>query len=167
MMKNIQFKEAHMCTVSFSRGFTLVELLITIAIILILAGLVVSNIGTFVQGQALNNGVDETIALINEARSRTLAGENGDEYGVHLQSDKAVLFVGPTYSSSASTNKVVTLDSSIVIGSISLGGGGSDVLFDRITGDTNNYGTYIVKKSSTTTGQKTITISKTGLVSTN
>lgn len=151
----------------YTSGLSLIEVVIGIVIVIILATIVAQKFSSFRQGQALSNSVDEVIAIINEARSRTLSGENGQPYGVHLQSDRAVLFAGTTYVANNSTNKAVVLDSAITISSISLQGGGSDVVFNQITGDTNQYGTLIVKQSSTTLGQKTLTITKPGIVSSN
>ncbi len=146
---------------------TLIEVLTVLAITAILSAIVALSFSNFRKGQGLPNAVDEVMSLLNEAHSRTLSGENALQYGVHLQSDKAVLFVGTSYSSSASTNRPVSFISGITIASISLNGGGSDVVFNKLTGETSQYGTFIVKDSSTTVGQKTVTIVKTGLVSVN
>lgn len=151
----------------YSKGFSLPEILVGVAVMAIIATVIAMNVASFIQGQALNNAVDEVTALINDARTRTLSASGSNYYGVHLESTKATLFLGPTYSSGTATNKVYTLHSSIVLSSITLTGGGADVFFDPVNGDTNNYGTLIVKRSSTTAGQKTLTISKTGLVSSN
>ncbi len=150
-----------------TRGFTLPEILVGIAIMAVIATLIAVNVSSFIQGQALNNAVDEVTVLLNDARTRTLSASGSNYYGVRLESTKATLFLGPTYSSGTSTNKVYTPHSSIVLSSITLNGGGADVFFDPVNGDTSNYGTLIVKRSSTTSGQKTITITKTGLVSSN
>lgn len=152
---------------SKSFGFTLIEMLAVIAVVSVLAVIVISKYSAFRESQAISNGVEEVVALINEAHNRTLSGDSSLPYGVHLQSDRAVLFQGTTYSSGGTYNKTVMIDSVAVISSISLGGGGSDIKFDQLTGDTSQYGTFIIKLSSSTAGQKTITISKTGIVSSN
>jgi Tfp pilus assembly protein FimT len=148
-------------------GAVLVQILIVVLMIGILVTIVTPRFAELRQAQAIPVGVDEIAAVLNEARSRTLSDESGLQYGVHFASSAATLFSGTTYSSSASTNKVVTIDSQLSISSISLNGGGSDVIFNKLTGETDDYGTLIVKRASTTTGQRTITISKTGLISTN
>jgi type II secretory pathway pseudopilin PulG len=147
---------------NFQNGFTLIEALISITIIIVLVAVVSYGITAFKEGQALNNTVDEVTALLNQARSRTLAGDGGVAYGVRLESTKATLISNGTLIS-----PVITFSSGIVLNSISLTGGGSDVTFNKLTGDTNQYGTFIVKKASTTAGQKTVTITKTGAVSSN
>ncbi len=151
----------------FERGFTVIELFIVVLIVGILSLIVVNKYSSFREVQVISNTVEEITALIDEAHNRTLAGDNATTYGVHLESGKAVLFAGTTYSSGASTNKTIAVDSMATIASISLAGGGAEIKFDALTGDTSQYGTFIVKLASSTSGQKTVTISKTGFVSSN
>lgn len=145
----------------------LFQLLIGIVIISILASIVALNLSVFRESQALNNGLDEVKTLLNQARSKTQGAENGVVYGVHLESDKAVLFAGDTYTDGAPGNLTVRFDPTVAIDSISLLGGGSDVVFDAITGNTEESGTFIVKRVSTTSGEKTVTVSPTGLIDNN
>jgi prepilin-type N-terminal cleavage/methylation domain-containing protein len=146
-------------------GFTLIETLIGVAIVVIIATVVAVNLSSFTKKQQIDNGVDESIALFNEARSRTVSAFGGNQYGVRVSSGSLEMFTGTTYSS-ASSNKIVTLPSGIST-VVSIAGGGTDIVFEEMTGDTNQYGTVIIKNSSTTVGQKTITISKTGIASSN
>ena len=148
-------------------GRTVMEVLFVLVIVGVLVGITALSFSGFKKGQSIPNAVEEVVSLLNEARTKTLAGENGDRYGVHLQGDRAVLFVGTTYSSGTSTNRPIMMPTTVTISSISLAGGGADVVFDALTGETAHYGTLIVKDSATTIGQKTITISRTGLISTN
>lgn len=149
------------------KGFSVIEILVTLAIVSILAVIISNRYSDFRETQSLSNTVEEVIALIDEAHSRTLAGDNATTYSVRLETNKAVLFVGTTYSSGASTNKTINIDSVVNLASITLAGGGQEIKFDALTGDTSQYGTFVVKLASSTTGQKTITVSKTGFVSSN
>lgn len=146
-------------------GFLLIQLVIVLVVITIISSIVVLNLSNFSEAQQLNNNVDEVTALVNEARSRTLLGEATNYYGVHLEDTKAVLFPGPSYSDGAVGNKKIVLNTAIEIESISLAGGGSDIIFTQLTGDTSQYGTFIMKRVSTTAGQKTLSVSKSGIVS--
>ena len=148
-------------------GFTLFELVLVIAVIGVMASIVVISFSGFRTGQTIPTAVDEITSLLQKAESDTLSGLGGNQYGVHLQSDRAVLFSGTTYSSTSTSNIAIINDSNIAIASTTLQGGGSEVLFNKLTGETADYGTFIVKNTSTAVGQKTITISKTGLVSSN
>ena len=129
-------------------GFTLVELVITIGILAALATITALSLGDFREHQALSNTVDEMIAIVNQARSKTLAAEGGSGYGVHFDPNDAVLFVGPTYTPGDPGNVVDAIDPSIELDSVSLSGGGQEVLFDGLTGGTDDDGTVIVRRLS-------------------
>lgn len=152
-----------------TKGSTLVETLVVVGIVMVIAGIVSLSFSSFRYGQALPNDVDDVTALLNEARSRTISGDAGAQYGVHFQSDRAVLFVGNTYVAGAVGNKTIIVNPMIIITSISLNGGGVDVVFNKLTGETSQYGTLVEKYNdgSINPPNKTITISKTGLVSSN
>ncbi len=59
------------------------------------------------------------------------------------------------------------LDKAIVIEDITLAGGGSDILFEPLTGDTDEYGTFVVKKAASMNGQQVMTVTHAGQVSGN
>ncbi len=147
------------------KGFTIIEILVAIAIL----GLIVMvSIGPFValkNTQALKHAVESTIAVLHEARAKTLASENATAYGVHIAPSTLTLFSGTTYSPSASDNITYTLDDSVSISNIALNGGATAVVFERLTGDTAEYGTFTIGLLSSSDGQKIITISGTGIIS--
>ena len=105
-------------------------------------------------------------AILEEARSLTISGQGGMQYGVHFQTDSVVRFSGSTYSSGAATNVPYVFDSAVNISNISLGGGGSDVVFDKIKGTTVNFGSVQLNLVSTTTSKKIIYINKGGIIDT-
>ena len=131
-----------------------------------LATVTVVSLSSFREHQALSNSVDDVL-LRSSARLRagTIAAEGGTSYGVHFDANDAVLFAGSTYSSGALGNVAITLDPAIEIDAASLSGGGSDVVFDPLTGGTSTDGTLVIKRVSTATGERTLTISETGEVS--
>jgi prepilin-type N-terminal cleavage/methylation domain-containing protein len=151
-------------------GFTLVELIIVLSIIALLAGIMMPSLSGFHNEQALRNTTEDVLSLLNQARSDTLGSLNATNYSVAIGSDRVTYFAGSTFSNSDPSNQVVMLDSSVTVApsiGISLNGGGSTVTFDRLTGDTSTYGTIILELIADPTQQKTITVSKTGLISSN
>ena len=153
-----------------NRGISLLEILIVISILVIIAYIVGLNLFNFRREQSLQNMTSDIISLLNEARINTISSKNSTNYGVHFETNRAVLFTGGTFAEPNATNKQIDLDSSVSIpvsGGINLNGGGSDIIFTRISGDTQNYGTIVVQLISNSSRQKTITINKTGVASSN
>ncbi|MFA5773588.1 MAG: prepilin-type N-terminal cleavage/methylation domain-containing protein [Candidatus Paceibacterota bacterium] len=152
-----------------NKGISIIEILIVISIIVIISAIAIPNFSKFHNQQALRNTTEDVISLLNEARNSTISSKNSNTYGVHFQSDKVILFAGSSFNDSPS-NKQINLDSSVIIpatGGINLNGGGSDIIFARITGDTTNNGTIVIQLVSDTTQQKIITISKIGVIGSN
>lgn len=152
-----------------NKGISLIEILIVVSIIAIISAIVVINLSNFRNQQVLQNTTEDVVSLLNEARNSTISSKNSNTYGVHFQSDKTILFSGASFTSDPS-NKQINLDSSVIIpvtGGINLNGGGNDVIFTRILGDTTNNGTIIIQLVNDMTQQKVITISKIGVIGSN
>lgn len=147
------------------KGFTLVEIIMAIAILVLMGVIVLASIREYTKEQALSGAVSGVAAVISDARTRTLSGNAGVQYGVHLQSDAIVLFSGATYVESDPDNEVIELDTRVVIADITLSGGGDDIVFEKLTGDTDDFGTVTLALSSDASRQRTITVQGTGLVS--
>jgi type IV fimbrial biogenesis protein FimU len=146
-----------------TKGFTLLEILISMAILGIILVIMVSTFKLFANHQAINKDAENVIEALQEARALTLASQNASQYGVHFATSTVTIFTGATYNASTSTNKSVPLSSSATVLTISLVGGGNDVVFQRLTGETAQNGTIIVS-SSATPQTRTVTIYKTGLI---
>ncbi len=147
------------------RGFTLVELLITLSIMGVIAGIVVGSFAGARSSQILQGATDETLATLAAARARALASRGGNRYGVHIASDAMTLFIGPVYQAATSTNEKYALDSSLEIASVSLAGGGSDIVFEKLTGKTNQYGSFVLRLKAEPVRAHTISVSATGVAS--
>lgn len=153
-----------------NKGISVLEILIVLSIIAVLASILLPSLSLFRREQTLNNTIGDIVSLLNTARNNTISSLNSNNYGVHFQSDRAIYFTGSVFDSGDVTNVPFVFDSSVNIPSvngINLNGGGSDIVFTRLTGDTTNHGTIIVTLTSDSTHQKIITISKTGSISSN
>ncbi len=151
---------------SLAAGITLVELLIVIAIFLVLLVLTTRTFSSANANKALDTETQHVVAELNRARSLTLASKNKRAYGVHFATTSLTTYVGPTYEVGSSTNDVILLNGSVQIASTSFAGGGSKVLFERLTGETANVGTIIISLVSNASSTRTVTIYGTGLVET-
>jgi prepilin-type N-terminal cleavage/methylation domain-containing protein len=147
------------------RGVTLLEFVVVIAIVVVLTSIIVNSFSAFKNNKVLDTGVENILSVLAKARGNTLASKNAYQYGVHFESAQIVLFQGAVYSVSDPNNEIISLDTSLEVSSISLAGGGSEVIFDRLTGKTSENGTIVIRVKSDTTKTKTITIDATGIAS--
>lgn len=157
-----------------NKGVTIIEILVSIAIIGIIFAIVIPNFSDFGKEQALNNTTSDIVSLLNKAKSDADSLTLSTDYSVHFESDRAVYFIGTSFTEPNATNIEIVFDPSVTIpasGGINLNGGGSNVTFSRLTGNTRGYvtgyGTINVQLVSDATRQKTITINRTGPVSVN
>ena len=149
--------------ISFIKGFTLVELMVVLSILALLTGIIFSTLVDTKNSQSLEKDTDTVVEILLQARSQTLSSHNASQYGVHFSSPNVTLFAGTSYSSSDPNNSNFKLSSSDTILTISLAGGGNDVIFNRLSGETIQNGSIILS-SVATSRTKTVTIYKTGLV---
>jgi len=145
-------------------GFTLLEILIVISIILVIVVMGASSLPSFRTTTELNSSAEDGMSLLLNARSKTLSSHEESQFGVHFETDRVVLFKGTAYSSTSPDNKIVLFPARISLSTTTLAGGGNDVLFKRLTGETDNYGTIVLRLTSDASTTKTIRIEKTGVV---
>jgi prepilin-type N-terminal cleavage/methylation domain-containing protein len=146
------------------RGFTLMEILGVVAIMTILMTIVLTSFSTLNKNQALDKSAKYIASIIEEARGNTLFSKNDSQYGIKFEASKVTMFKGASYSLSSPDNVVYDLNSLVTISNISLSGGGSELVFDRLTGNTSQTGTITVSLNSSSTSKAFITFSKTGIV---
>jgi len=145
-------------------SFTLIELLVVIAIIGIIGATVVVLPPRLQQSASIDASTENVVSALLEARTKTLASKDDYAYGVHVETAKIVVFKGASYSSSSPDNEITLLPADVSITAIALAGGGSDVLFNRLTGDTNQNGTITLRLVADTAHGRVISVTKTGLV---
>ncbi len=142
-------------------GFTLLEILMVIAIMGILITIIISSFSILNKSQALEKSVRQGASIVSQARSLTLSSKEDSNYGVHFESSTLTLFKGSTYSALDGSNITTSLNNLVLITNIALTGGGSDVVFERLNGSINTPGTITYTLGSKT---KSLTISGTGLI---
>lgn len=148
---------------NYKKGFTLLELALVLGIIAILLVVLFTTFASFGKQQGLVKDNALIIEVLRQAQSNTLNSKNSNQFGVHFGSTSIVLFTGSTYSAGASTNETYNLSGGVNISNISLNGGGSDLVFSKLSGGTENNGTITITEQST--GQnRSVIIYKTGLI---
>ena len=149
--------------VGTARAFSLIEILLVIAIMAILASMAVTGFGVFATGAGANASARVVLGTLEEAHARTLSAEGNTSYGVHFATTTVTMFAGETYDPTESTNEVRTLRRASIT-DITLSGGGSSVHFARLVGTASATGTVTVVQNADTTLSRTIVIHSTGLV---
>lgn len=116
------------------KGFTIIELLVSFAILLVLFALVTINISPLPSNTLQVTNLD---VLLSDIRSQqTWAMSDDSSYGVHFESGSYTLFKGNTYIEGV-TNTVINLDPGIVFSNITLPD--SVIVFSPGSGDVINY----------------------------
>jgi len=145
------------------KGFTLLELLISVGIITLIGA---ASLASFINSRNIRDlaaSGQNVISIIKLAQSKTLAGENNNLWGVHLEQSKFTLFEGATYAGAISTQAHL-LPPNIKIANIALAGGGPDVLFQKLTGKTTKNGTFDLQVKSDGSQKFSITVDSSGKV---
>lgn len=144
-------------------GFTLIEILITVMIIGLLTATIIPSLLNFRRNSLLNTETQQVVTLINRARILAVSSKNDAQFGVHLETGKVVLFQGATYTAGLSTNEEHIIATGLTLSSISINGGGSEILFEKVTGSTTKNATTTLLVSGTTSSS-TILILNSGIV---
>lgn len=149
-----------------AKGFSAIELVIVISILVVLVGIITLPLSKNRQARFLLQSADDVVSALNTAHAKTLSAVNSSQYGVKFETNKVTMFTGDTYNSGATDNNIVSLQSGVEInsGSILLNGSATSIVFDRLTGNTNQYGTITLRLVNDISKTKTITVEKTGLV---
>jgi prepilin-type N-terminal cleavage/methylation domain-containing protein len=112
------------------RGFTLIELIIVIGISAVLVSLSASVYVSLGQRSDVDREAQELESVLSLARSKTLASENEQSFGVHIEStaNEYFLFEGTAYSPIDPDNERFDIATGVSISSLNLNNGGSDIV---------------------------------------
>jgi len=154
-----------------SFGATFIELLVIISVLIILIAISGQVFVFFQKESTLNNAVEEIISILRLAQNKTLASEEADQYGVYfntsIEPHEYIIFKGSNFSSrDISFDKVYPLPRALEIYSINLAGG-NEVVFNRLTGITNQSGDVSIRIKDDLTKNRTIYAEESGQVSLN
>ena len=151
-----------------SFGTTLVELLVTVAVLLILTGMAIPAFNFFRRESDLSNNAEEIINSLRLAQNKTLASEGESQYGVYFDDTTSphqyTLFKGIDFASrDISFDEVRKLSKWMEIYEINLGGV-NEVVFNRITGLTSQSGNVSLRLKTDITKTRTIYVESSGQV---
>ena len=149
------------------KGFTLVEIMITTAILVALCALTLINLGKPQTTASLSGAVDMLVADLRSQQQLAMSGDSGSTssqqpQGLRLESGQYTLFAGSSYNGADTNNYTAELGDGI---SLSTTFPGSTILFDKSSGEVNGFSagnnTITIQKNG---DSKTITINRFGTV---
>lgn len=150
--------------VKLKKGFTLIEVLTMVGILIILTSISIPAFRFFQKETDLNNTTEEIINNLRLAQGKTLSSEGASQYGVRFETGKYILFKGTNYNPLALDNEIHELPQGIEIYGIDIAGGGSEAVFSRLTGATNQFGNFSLRLKTDASKTKTIYIENSGQV---
>ncbi len=145
----------------YKKGFTLIEILIVIAIIGIITAITIPQLSGVEQRQVARFHIEMIESLFFEARTKTLSSEELSSYGIALDTESIILFQGDSYTGSNDIEEFV-FESGFELSSIDLNSG-DDFSFARLSGAVSNPGQFTLSSADGTI-EYIFTVTSTGLL---
>ncbi len=136
------------------RAFTLIEFLIVIGVLAIVLVVSVSAFSFLTKKSDLDSLRDNIVSALQLAKNKTLASEKANQYGIYFDistdPDQYVIFQGDNYASrNISFDEINKFSKTTRISAVNFNGIGSEVVFNRLNGATNNYGSIVLASTKT------------------
>ena len=144
-------------------GLTILEVLIVVSFLSLLSAMTIFSFSNLSKRELIVKEVNNIVAILNEARSLTLSSEGDSQYGVRIENNKVVFFKGDSFEISNPNNRDYILSPKVTILSDELVGG-PDIVYKRLTGSSDQYGSIFVVLVSDPNTSKQIKIFSTGVV---
>lgn len=139
------------------RGFTLVEMLLSVSIITLLVGLSVPVYATFVGRNDLDVTRQSLVEALRRAQTYARAVEGDSTWGVAILSSQAVLFKGASYATrDAAFDEIIPMEGNVT-------NSGGEIVFSKLSG-TPNASASTTLTQTTTNDSRTVTINAKGMV---
>lgn len=146
------------------KAFTLIEIVIVVAILAMSITLITAWTLRTLSTAGLQANYEALSGTLRKSQSAALSSVGGSDHGIRFSTTTYTTFVGPTYDGSdPDTRETFTLSPEIEFTNISLNGATNDLVFQKGSGETGQYGTITIEH--TAESQPTlITISALGLI---
>lgn len=139
------------------------ELLIVIAVMTVILSISFYFFSGVGKNDALEKDVAGLTSFIRDARLLSVTSKNSSAFGIHLENNRAVLFEGNVYVAGGPNEKIIEFSKYIYMSAHALNTAGSDIVFERLTGSTSDFGTVTLSLTDDSTSS-TITILRTGVI---
>ena len=129
-MEELLMSIPHSCRILMvSRGFTVIELLLVMAIFFIIAGFAPTFYGRFLSQDAVSETADRVAGALRNAQGYSLAGKGSLPWGVAVNSGTLVLFQGNSFATrNAALDRRVAVPSSVLVSGL------NETIFARVSG---------------------------------
>lgn len=124
------------------RAFTLIEISLVLALVAIAFTIGARGFANNQVRHELRSQIDLITADLRLAQSNAMSGKNGNNHGIHLETNQYVIFEGNSYNSSDPANQVIQLPSVLQIENISLSDAGTELIFRGPDGHPSAYGSF-------------------------
>ena len=140
-----------------NRGFTIIELIIVIALVSILGLLSVAFFSRSLLANAVVNTEDEFAGELRKAQLYSMMGkQNGGVWGVAYSANTLYLFKGSSFATrSTAFDETYTVNPNVIVSGL------TEVEFSHMTGTPSAQPTIVIKSSNTS---RTITINSQGII---
>ena len=132
-----------------SSAYTLLEIIIVISILSIIIGTSIPFLVNSLNKSNLDSTSSIALSYLRSAQTKSITGFNSSNYGVYFDNtsspNKIVIFKGTTYDANDENNEVYEAPRQVTISSIVLNGSTNQVVFDKYSGSTQNYGSITFK----------------------
>lgn len=150
------------------KGFTLIELIIAIAVLAVIGAISIPLFMSLLKTPQLNNASQEIISALKLSQNKTLSSEGNSQYGVYFNTISSphqyVLFKGSSYVlREASFDQVYSIPNVTEFYAINTGGA-NEIVFDKLTGSTANFGNVSLRLKDDTSQTKIIYMDNSGII---
>lgn len=143
------------CFAPLNQGFTLIEIVLTVAVLAILFRVTVPVFLGFQSRSALESAVNTTVGGLRQAQTFARTGSGDGQWGVKMADGAVTVFQGASYAT-----RNATLDETTDIAPAITPTGLTEVVFSKLSGDPTTTGTIILTTQNNEA--KSITINAKG-----
>jgi Tfp pilus assembly protein FimT len=133
---------------SYSRGFSLVEVIIIITIMIVILAIAMSSFSNMRSRKQVEVVIDSINFKLEEAKTNAVSGKNGKSSGIYFSTTTYIYFNRDSYLPTDTSNSSTTMPNGLEISS-SISDGSKVILFSRLTGFPQATGTITVRSVNT------------------
>jgi len=151
------------------KGFSLLELIVVIALMLILFSIYTKTISNLHKEVLLEKSVANVLSALRLAKSNAVASNNKSPWGVYFNNTSSphqiTLFKGESFAlRDVAFDETIVFSDGAVIKSINLAEGVQEIVFYRLSGDTDNFGNLSLALSANLAKEKIVYITSSGAI---